>query len=465
MSNPGPLGMTPPTGAIDLAAGPPRSRLWGRWARGAIGAHAGLLGLGGLVLTTALISVGAANTNALLPESARPAPPSLAGPFSGAGLDLHSGGMIALLALSFAAYLVTVRAAPQLSPRLVLITIAAVHALVLLAAPVLSTDVFSYQAYARIWSIHGADPYTTGPHLIADNPVYAFIGAKWTAIPTAYGPLFTAFSRLLAPLSIAASAFAYKALAGVASLATAALVWRAARLRGLNPTKATALVALNPLLVVYGVGGGHNDLLMLALLVAGIYALLAGRDRAAGALPVIAAAVKLTAGVFLPFFLAAQGGLGAQPRRRNIVIGAGVAAAGVLTLSVTAFGGGPLHLLGTLEKAQGQGDWHSVPGLLYKSFGWHTVGHVVGWLLELAFVGVFAWLVREVWRGRLDWIDGAGWTAGALLLTAGSMEPWYAAWLLPFVALAHDRRLARGGLVLVTAIQAIALLGLIPPLL
>ena len=67
------------------------------------------------------------------------------------------------------------------------------------------------------------------------------------------------------PLSIAASALAYKAIAALSSLAIVAIVWNAARLRGVDQVKAVALVGLNPLLVVYGVGGGHNDMLMLAL--------------------------------------------------------------------------------------------------------------------------------------------------------------------------------------------------------
>ena len=67
-----------------------------------------------------------------------------------------------------------------------------------------------------------------------------------------------------------ASVFAYKAIAAVSSLAIVALVWNGARLRGVDPVKAAALVGLNPLIVVYGVGGGHNDLLMLAPMVAGV---------------------------------------------------------------------------------------------------------------------------------------------------------------------------------------------------
>ena len=170
-------------------------------------------------------------------------------------------------------------------------TIAGLHAVVLLAPPLLSTDVFSYQAYARMWALYGTNPYLQGPHVIALDPLYPFIDAKWVTTPTAYGPVFTSLSYLLAPLSIAASALAYKAIAAVASLATVALVWNAARLRGLDPVRAAALVGLNPLIVLYGVGGGHNDLLMLALLMAGVYVLLAasrahggsdGRDRRRG---------------------------------------------------------------------------------------------------------------------------------------------------------------------------------------
>ena len=69
------------------------------------------------------------------------------------------------------------------------------------------------------------------------------------------------------------------------------VVWNAARLRGLDPVKAVALVGLNPVIIVFGVGGGHNDLLMLAILLTGLYVLLrqkradqrsADRDRDRG---------------------------------------------------------------------------------------------------------------------------------------------------------------------------------------
>ncbi|MDQ6744710.1 MAG: polyprenol phosphomannose-dependent alpha 1,6 mannosyltransferase MptB [Actinomycetota bacterium] len=470
MSAPGPFGATSPPGTIELTARAldaratalraPRLRPVGARSR----VNPAALALGGVLLCALLISVGAANTDLLLPESVRPVPNWLAGPFGSTGLGLGVLPLVGIFTLMFVCYVLAVRGADRLSPRLVLMTIAALHAVILLAPPMLSTDVFSYQAYAKIWALYGANPYLHGPHAIALDPLYPFIGAKWVNTPSAYGPAFTALSYPFAHLSIAASALAYKAIAALASLVTVALVWNSARLRGLNPTRAAALVALNPLVVVYGVGGGHNDLLMLALLMAGVYALLGHSHRAAGAFPVLAAAVKLTAGVFLPFMVASASapGLGARSRRRSILIGASAAAIPMVVLGFAAFGTGQLNLLATLQRTQGQGDWHSIPGFISTSLGLGTVGHIAGVCLAVVFVCVFFWLVRKVGRGEMDWIDGAGWTAVALLITAGSMLPWYVAWLMPFAALGTDRRLWRASLIVSGVVGAIQLVGYVP---
>ena len=59
--------------------------------------------------------------------------------------------------------------------------------------------------------------------------MFPYIGAKWSYIPSVYGPVFTLLSYVLAPLSIAASVGVYKSIAAVASLAIVALVWNVAR--------------------------------------------------------------------------------------------------------------------------------------------------------------------------------------------------------------------------------------------
>ena len=454
MSAHGPLGATPQSGTFEFESSALRART------AAAPQRIGLVALSGLVLTGLLISISATHTAQLLPESVRPVPRSLAGPFGGAGLDLRSYGLIAVLVSMFGCYVVAVRAADRLSARAVLMTIAALYALVMLAPPMLSTDIFSYGAYGRMGTLYGANPYLHGPAAISLDPVYPFIGAKWVTTPSAYGPVFTAFSYVLAPLSVAASVVAYKGLAALASLATVALVWNAARWRGVNPVKAAALVGLNPVTVIYGVGGGHNDLLMLAAMTAGIYAILQHRDRAGGGLLSLAMGIKLTGFVILPFAIA--GGAIRRTGRRDIVIGAAVVAALVTAVGFALFGTGPLHLPATIHTSQSEGDWHSIPGFVTTLVGLGFVGRVTGIVLAVACVGVICWLVRRVWRRELDWIDGAGWATVAMLVTASSLLPWYMAWLMPLAALASDRRLWRMSIVLTGCVQLIELVGYIP---
>jgi len=398
--------------------------------------------LAGVLVTGLVISLAAAHSALLLPQSARPVPDWLAGAFAGTGLGLGLGALIAVFALMFVSYAVAARAADRLSGRSVLMSIAALHALVLLAPPLLSTDVFSYAAYGRMGALYGANPYLHGPGSIALDSLYPFIGAQWVATPTAYGPLFTALSYLLAPLDIAANVFAYKAIAAVSSLVLVVVVWNAARLRGLDPVKAAALVGLNPVIVVYGVGGGHNDLLMLALLLTGVYVLLQQRERTSGALIVAASAVKLTAGLLLPFALAdSYARRGGARRPHRLLVGAGIAAALIAALTLGLFGSGPLHLFATLQTIQNHGGPNSMLGLISTQLGLGGLDNTAGLVLGAGFALSVLWLLRRVGIGALDWITAAGWATVALLITTGLLLPWYMAWLVTLAALSTDRRL------------------------
>jgi hypothetical protein len=430
----GALGRTSP-------ANKPSTRAW-------LSAHLGWCGLAGLLLTGLVIAVSAGRTSWLLPGSASPVPRSLAGVFGHSGIDLELGGLITVLGLMFVSYVAAIRGADQLSPRAVLIAVAGLNAVLLLAPPLFSTDVFSYVAYGRIGAMYGSNPYLHGPNAIALDPAYTFIAARWVATPTVYGPLFTAMSYVLAPLNVGLNVLAYKVIAAGSSLTIVLVVWKAARLRGVNPVRAVVLVGLNPVIVVYGVGGGHNDLLMVALLLAGVYVLLRNNGQASGALIVAATAVKLTAGILLPFVFAhnaqGRGGRGI----RAVLVGVAVAAVLGGILSFAVFGSGPIHLADTLEQVQHGGGLNSFSGLLLTLVGLGHLSGPVGLVLQVAFAICVAWLVMRVWKGELDWITGAGWATAALLVTAGLLLPWYVGWLVPFAALSTDRRLATTAVVL-----------------
>ena len=452
-----PLGATP-GGTFELRtpALDARTRASRNWV--------GLIGVAGMLATGLLVALAAAGTDKLLPQTLQAGIGlvGLAGSF-GAGINLGGGGLTIVMVVMFASYLAIVAVSNRLSPVLVLGAIAALHALMLLGPPLVSTDVFSYQFYGRTGAIYGANPYLAGPYALSHDPLYFYLGSKWFNTPTVYGPLFTALSYLLAPLAIPANVFAYKTIAAVSSLGVVALVWNGARLRGIDPVKAAALVGLNPLIVVYGVGGGHNDLLMLAPLLAGVVLLMQRRERLGAGAIVVAAAVKLTAAMLLPFAIAgASNGTLRSSRRKDLVIGAGAAAAALAAFAFVMFGSGPLHLPVTIEKVQGLGNWQSIPGFIGTRLGLGTVGHPVALILGTLFALILAWLVWRVWRGELDWIAGAGWATVALLLSAGSLLPWYVAWLMPLAALGGDRRLWRASIGVTCLIAAFQILAYIP---
>jgi len=450
------LGATTPAG-LELAATGERRAPWAvaRVLRGPL-ALAVLLACGGL------IAVASAHTDAILPASIQPPPSGLAGPFAAAGVALGTAPLILTLAAMFACYAVVVSLGARLSDRLVLGAIAALLVLVVLAAPLFSTDVFSYQAYARMWASYGVDPYLHGPHAIMLDPIYPYIGAEWVTAPSAYGPLFTLISGVFAPLGVAAAVLAYKALAAASCLACVVLVRRAAELRGRDPVRAAALVGLNPLVTLYGVGGSHNDMLMLVAIGAALYLLVGQRELAGGTAISLAAAVKLTGGLLLPFALAARS-VGLSGRRRWLLAaGAVVAAIAVAAVSLAVFGRGTLELPRTLVESQNAGDWHSVPGFIALSFGLGGVGRLAAALLGLAALAAIIWLLRLVALGTLDWIEGAAWATVAILVSANALLPWYVSWLLPLVALSADRRLWRTAMWLSGIVLGLQLLGYLP---
>src|SRR6202011_5746870 len=148
------------------------------------------------------------------------------------------------------------------------------------------TDVFNYINYGRMEVVHQLNPYTTIPILEPhSDPSYAL--SNWHQLLSPYGPLFTLLTFAVVPLGVAASFWALKAILTAASLAMILLVWRCARLLGRDPVVAIALVGLNPIVLVWGLGGDHNDALMMFLIVLGFYLLLrmrTEREPAAGGL-------------------------------------------------------------------------------------------------------------------------------------------------------------------------------------
>lgn len=400
------------------------------------------------------VALGAAGTRYMvLAGSSTAVPAWIAGPLADASWRMPAPALCALLATMVLAYLGVVRFGATIPARWALGTIVTLHLIFLLAPPLFSSDVFNYLDAGRLDALYGLNPYLATPLARSGDIAFPFTGMAWMGAPSVYGPGFTVLCAALAPLGVAAQLWALKALAGAASLACTGLVWACARRLGRPPVPAALFFGCNPIVLVATVGGAHNDLLVCALVLAGVWLAAGTRSRRAATALVGAAAIKLTGALVLPFLLIGSG------RRWRATARAAAGAAAMVALGTLAlFGTAPGHVLAALGAGADRhvGELRSVPGFLAGYAGIGPVGPLARSLLAgvgLAGVASAALLAA---RGRLPWLTAAGWGVLAVLLTSTRLEPWYAVWLIPLAALGTDRRLRGASHALLIAIALIA---------
>ncbi|HWY17959.1 MAG TPA: polyprenol phosphomannose-dependent alpha 1,6 mannosyltransferase MptB [Solirubrobacteraceae bacterium] len=307
--------------------------------------------------------------------------------------------------------------------------------LIVFAGPILiSTDVFSYLAYARMGVVHGIDPYTHGPVAIAGHDaVFRYVGHNWLRVATAYGPIYTLLSYPLGLLGVVGGLWGMKLYALLASAATLALTWHVARRRGHDRIFALLAVGANPLYVIYGLGGAHNDLIMLALMMGAVAFTLSDRDAAAGATVVAGALVKATVAVLLPFMILAR-------RRASTVHGALAALVLCALAGYLAFGVHGIDVVSALGRDSAFVSTDSFPNELAHLFGKPGVFPVDHDLLKAALVLIVLHLLYRTYRGY-DWVAASGWALLAISVTSTWLLAWYILWPLPLAVVTRDRRL------------------------
>jgi hypothetical protein len=372
-------------------------------------------------------------------------PAWLLGPLRFAGIDAARGRLAgplfyAALWVALLLYVVVLRSAATLGVRLALWAIVAMHVVFLLAPALLSQDVFSYIAYARLGVAHHLNPYTHTPLDIPGDPGFTHAGSIDAV--SAYGPLFTLLTYPLSPLGVPAAFWILKFVASVCSLGVVALVWAAARRLGRDPLWAALTVGLNPLVLVHVVGGAHNEALVVLMTMAGVLVWLGARKTTGVVIATAATGIKASAGLVVPFLVAAD------RRRAPRSLVAAVATVAVLALiGVIAFGTHALDAFSIISSNQGRTSRWSLPYKTAQLLGALLPGDrleyrdAVRVLFAVAFVAVFVWLLWRTWLGLTTAIDAIGWATLAILLASAWLVPWYILWLLPFAALSRDRRL------------------------
>jgi hypothetical protein len=297
-----------------------------------------------------------------------------------------------------------------------------------------SNDVYAYVGYGRLAALFGKNPYLTTQRALIDLGDATGPFLTWH-IRSPYGPLWTVVSTAVVWLLRGAGLFAQvlgmKLIAAAAGLMLArAGSTLAERIEAGRRDLTFAALAFNPLFLIEGAGNGHNDVVMMAIVLLALLALAAERLRVAAVLVGCAAAVKFVPLLLGPWIVVRAARDASSPRRA--LSAAGVVVALLLAPIAVAY----LPFWSGIETLSGLGQRWS-----YAQSADHRPGLsvVAGVLAIAAYAALSWWMVRRADPRR--WVTGWAILAGALVIATGDgLFPWYLAWPWSVTLVRWDRR-------------------------
>ncbi len=326
----------------------------------------------------------------------------------------------------------------------------------LLSVPVFSRDTYSYLAQGALLR-DGLDPYVVGP-VENVNPLLDNVSPIWTTTTAPYGPAFILVAKFVTMLTgdnVVAGTMLLRLcmLPGLVLLIWAAP--RVARHIGANGAAALWICVLNPLVIIHLMGGVHNEMLMVGLMMAGIALTLERHPIAGIAVVTVGVAVKATAGLALPFLVWVWMRQLRDPRagaRAFVAAAAGSVAIFVAVFAVmSGVAGVGLGWLTALAGSVKIINWLTVPtavanvinifGPLIPGMKFYAVLEVT----RLIGIGIIAiGLPLLWWRFRhndREALTGIAWVLIVVVLFVPAALPWYYTWPLALLsALAQSRK-------------------------
>ena len=315
-----------------------------------------------------------------------------------------------------------------------------------------TTDMFSYVMYSHMAGVLNVNPYTSIPSMFPEVRIFYWIHPIWRDAPSIYGP---AWLDLTVPLARATAAstevdkvLAYKALVNVAHLlGVGVLAFVVHRLRPGHVLESVVMYAWNPLIVFEFGGNGHNDAVMVAVMLLGL-ALYVSSARWLGVVTVaVSMLLKMTSMFLLPFYAMAWAREQSSWWR---FFGVGVLATLTVPVVIVAF---YVPWWNGVETIQPILNWSQGP--MYNNYVPDTLAYYLarrdlsqtatpvdpmvvleGWRDAIKWIGraiLLAWFAAELWRvrGALG-IAGAGARVMLIFLVAVNtwVLPWYFSWPL-----------------------------------
>ncbi len=446
--------MSAPSGPLDTASDRSWLRAAGDYLRTPEG-HATVLGfIGALMITFGGFGAGSVRRHDPLLEDA-----NLSWLRFGHGYVLSTIVIWAGVLAMVAAWVRLGRSAikSRVGVRALMWTVPIWTAPMLLAVPMFSRDAYSYLAQGALLR-DGFDPYAVGPvanpGILLDN-----VSNVWTTTTAPYGPISLLLGQGITSLT------GDNVIAGTMMLrltmlpGLALMMWalpRLARQLGGNPAIALWLAVLNPLVLIHLVGGVHNELLMVGLMVAGVTLALDRKHVPAVAVIAIGVAVKAMAGIALPFIVwiwmihereraQAEGREPAPPLASFVkTAGIGVAVFVAVFTAASAVAGVGLGWLTALQGSAKIINWLSLPTIMAHlvtvGTGWFTgatlapVLEVTRAICAVALVTTLVWVWWRFRRTERDAVLGILIALVAIVILSPAALPWYYSWPLAIAA-------------------------------
>jgi alpha-1,6-mannosyltransferase len=347
---------------------------------------------------------------------------------------------------------------PRLTTRTVLLVTGVWALPLLLGPPLFSRDVFAYAGQGNLLA-YDIDPYTYGPVAVGGKWMFG-VDDAWRSSPSPYGPVWLWLSGRVVALSgdhVVPAVMMLRLLCVLGILMVAWALPRLAVTHGVAPQRALWLGLANPFVLIHGIGGAHNDALMIGLLLVGLAVASASptppRLAAATVVITVAALVKLPAigaVAFLPMLLPGW------PRRIRTGIALGLVSA-VTAISVTAATGLGWGWVETLDTGSTRPSIFSPVtgvGTLFdrtlRGVGLvETSGQVtrIVFVVGLAVAGLVS-LTLLLRAHHLGAMRALGLALVAIAALAPVVQPWYLLWGLVLLAAVGGERvlLALGAL-------------------
>jgi hypothetical protein len=326
-----------------------------------------------------------------------------------------------------------------------------------LGPPVFSRDIYSYIAQGLL-AHHGLNPYHVAPSALGQGPLLSSIASVWRNTASPYGPLFVMVSRATVTVSGGSLVsqilwFRVTELIGVAAIMVS--LPRLSRRLGTDPGLALWLGALSPLALFSFIASGHNDALMVGLLVAGVTLAVEGRFSVGIALCAVAALIKVPAAVAIVFLAVVQFRAVAGTERWRVVLKAVLITCVVLVGGTLVAGYGFTWLGPTALHVPTELRVLATPAVSLGVF-FHAIVHGIGvpvsqsavvtatqFVCGFVVVAGVVWLLWNV--HRLDVVRAIGLALVLFVVGSPTLWPWYLTWgitLLAATTLQRSRVLA-----------------------